>query len=239
MSIENDSLPSSACIGGGGGGGDDSDNNNIIIINNNNNNNSGKRGTAPSVHDSDGTWGSKGRFQGKQKVDDAAQEYGKYSDDADGDMVSQVDSESNDSTFTRIMQALYPEDLKRMTSEYHPSIIKHVERMLAGSADSGTGKYKNMCMALLCRAPYDYHLMLLALLYQHEITKGAALEPRKGGVADIEMLRFPAHVTEQLRAANALGVYFTGTRTHTHTHTHTRIHTRIRTHRQTHTRTDR
>ena len=110
MSIENDSLPSSACIGGGGGGGDDSDNNNNII--NNNNNNSGKRGTAPSVHDSDGTCGSNGRFQGRQKVD----EYGKYSDDADGDMVSQVDSESNDSTFTRIMQASYPEDLKRMSS---------------------------------------------------------------------------------------------------------------------------
>jgi hypothetical protein len=55
---------------------------------------SGKRGTAPSVHDSDGTWGSKERFQGKQKVDDdAAQEYGKYSDDDDGDMVSQADTE--------------------------------------------------------------------------------------------------------------------------------------------------
>ena len=151
MSIENDSLPSSACIGGGGGGGDDSDNNNIIIINNNNNkNNSGKRGTAPSVHDSDGTWGSKDRFQGRQKVDDAAQEYGKYSDDADGDMVSQVDSESNDSTFTRIMQALYPEDLKRMTSEYPPGIIKYFEQNLGGRM-SGTGKYEYI--KLLCGAP--------------------------------------------------------------------------------------
>ena len=147
MSIENDSLPSSACIGGGGGGGDDSDNNNIIIINNNNNNNSGKRGTAPSVHDSDGTSGSKERFQGRQKVDDAAQEYGKYSDDADGDMVSQVDSESNDSTFTRIMQALYPEDLKRISSEFHPIILKHVEydgmgELSLADLDSGTRQYE-------------------------------------------------------------------------------------------------
>jgi len=34
------------------------------------------------------------------------------------------------------------------------------------------------------------HLELLALLYEHSITKGAAMEAGKGGVADIEMLKF-------------------------------------------------
>ena len=98
----------------------------------------GKRVTAPSVHDSDGTWGSKERFQGKQKVD-AAQEYGKYSDDDDGDMVSQADTESNDSAFTRLM-VLFPEPRERMSNE-HENIRKIVERGLAGP-DSGTGKYE-------------------------------------------------------------------------------------------------
>jgi hypothetical protein len=47
------------------------------------------------------------------------------------------------------------------------------------------------------------HLELLALLYKLEITKGAAMEAGKGGVADIEMLRFGDDWTARLKAANA------------------------------------
>jgi hypothetical protein len=47
------------------------------------------------------------------------------------------------------------------------------------------------------------HLELLALLYEHSITKGAAMEAGKGGVADIELPRFGDDWTARLKAANA------------------------------------
>jgi hypothetical protein len=64
------------------------------------------------------------------------------------------------------------------------------------------------------------HLKLLALLYKHGITKGAAMEAGGGGVADIEMLRFRAasdadgaaacsEWTRRLKEAGAYEVWFT------------------------------
>ena len=52
------------------------------------------------------------------------------------------------------------------------------------------------------------HLELLALLYEHGITKGAAMEAGKGGVADIEMLRFGDDWTARLKAANAHALWY-------------------------------
>jgi hypothetical protein len=81
----------------------------------------GKRATPPSQHPSDGTGEPVvGRYQDKkQKKVDGGGEYGKYTEDADGDMVSQVEGSNGPNVFKVLLDTHFPEARERIYSNVY------------------------------------------------------------------------------------------------------------------------